>query len=999
MEYNSFYGGRRGASFVIVKKYRTIFPPAVDNEGFNKVIRIDMGLEVDAEITEEIRNNWLSENCMVTCFQQGGDYLVANYDEYVIIDTYNKNDIDNGKIYRRGYDYTNELGGAIYIGQIVGPAGMAPHTELKEYDAVAAMTTEDGLVIPNDGTTISDESLNQYRKTQATLDTATKDLLPGHYYDEDGNDTFNDTIEYIACSIKDFESHESTVHIGFKVPYHVIRYTAESVSPYYHRTDDAKYMAEEVGKGKAWDGWSEEGETTNFSNAELVQRTDDETHPFFSQWHISIPKGIKGETFKNFRITTAAEVDGLNIKFDENNNAPADYRETSDTYKKQILVYDYYNYDRDINGDPVSIYLGDYNMIEDFRVDEDGTIVIDYSHEHRDYYANYLKAVDTIQINPETGLLQIDYNYDQQYERDENGDFVLDTEGNKIPIPDTATHYETYLQYIKDITIDDNGTMVFYYSYKDSEELKTETFENKIKWIDKVEISSIQGAEDEGHLIVTYNTKRGDTGTTNSEGLDTFETDLAWVNNISMSDTGLITLHYSGKGEDVKVNSDNLIKWITEMSLDPDTALWTVKFNNGDPDFTQQLQWVKDLSIAADGTMTIYYANANKSTKVETNFIKWIDKAEYNNETGKFVITYNTSEVFETTLDYVKDIAVAEDGTITFDYTDSESKTLNQIIKTIKEVNLNTDTGHLIVTYNTTNTDGNNTTYETDLNWINGLSLAEDGKITLHYTVDEDELLDTQIKWITKTELAEDGTFTVTYNDGTTYVSDSKVKWINSITLDQATGEFKIVYNNGDEPLIINLKTPNKIEVDTGVTEGEGTQKLEVTYSTGEVEKVGNPINYIMRTAVSSDYHLLVLHSDPAKRQAIKEAGENYSFDGRDDWQDMGAIKDYDGLLVGMNISVADVPAAETKEGAVEYLNATYPDGLTTSGLEGKIVTVGTAEDDKLFYAYDYNSKSWYYLGGVQFDVVTNVAGKESDENTQALAEKMSTNGIWFVVE
>ena len=52
MEYNSFYGGRRGASFVIVKRYSTI-----------------------AE--------------MITAFSQGGDYKTVNYDEYVLIDTEN----------------------------------------------------------------------------------------------------------------------------------------------------------------------------------------------------------------------------------------------------------------------------------------------------------------------------------------------------------------------------------------------------------------------------------------------------------------------------------------------------------------------------------------------------------------------------------------------------------------------------------------------------------------------------------------------------------------------------------------------------------------------------------------------------------------------------------------------------------------------------------------------------------------------------------------------
>ena len=61
MEYNSFYGGRRGASFIIVKRYSTI-----------------------AE--------------MIAAFSQGGDYKTVNYDEYVLIDTENKNDKDNGKI-------------------------------------------------------------------------------------------------------------------------------------------------------------------------------------------------------------------------------------------------------------------------------------------------------------------------------------------------------------------------------------------------------------------------------------------------------------------------------------------------------------------------------------------------------------------------------------------------------------------------------------------------------------------------------------------------------------------------------------------------------------------------------------------------------------------------------------------------------------------------------------------------------------------------------------
>ena len=95
MEYNSFYGGRRGASFIIVKSFKTV-----------------------AEMIAE--------------FSKGNQYTTVNYDEFVIIDTENKNNTDNGKIYRRGYNYTGDLGGAEYVGQIVGPAGLGPHAEMIE---------------------------------------------------------------------------------------------------------------------------------------------------------------------------------------------------------------------------------------------------------------------------------------------------------------------------------------------------------------------------------------------------------------------------------------------------------------------------------------------------------------------------------------------------------------------------------------------------------------------------------------------------------------------------------------------------------------------------------------------------------------------------------------------------------------------------------------------------------------------------------------------------
>ena len=739
MEYNSFYGGRRGASFVIVKKYRCIKTPAEDNLGFNKIIRIDLGLAEDAEITAKNRNDWLAEHCMTYCFSQGGNYKTVNYDEYVIIDTYNNNDIDNGKIYRRGYEYNNEMGGAVYIGQIVGPAGMAPHTELEEYDKIKNMVTEDGLVIPNDGTTVTDGNLNQYRKTQATLDTATKDLLPGHYYDEDGNDNFHDTIEYIACSIRDFDSHESTVHIGFKIPYHVSRYTAESVSPYYHRTDDKKYQQGEVGKGKPWEGWSETGDTTNFKNAELIQRTDDETHPFFSQWHFSIPKGVHGNDLKEFRVTTVAAELEKHPNWLQQYEGIDDDKVTEPIKKeRKILVYDYYNYDRDVGGDPVTLFLGDYNQISNFTIDDYGTVTIDYSHDDEDIYPNLFKWIKEIRLNKETGLFEIEYNYDKT------------RDGEELAKEDTK--FTMSLTWVKDMTIDKYGTIHFIYTDQEDTIYK------------------------------------------------------------------------------------NFMKWINDISLDVETGLFTINYN--------------------------------------------YDKTRDGEELA------GVDTQYQTYLRFVKNIRIDEDGTIHFDYTHGEEQTFERYIKTIKSITLDGETGHFTIIYNQeTDKDGNPTKYDTDLRWVNNIQLSENGTITLKYTTGNDVVLDKKIKWIKQTELANDGTLTITYNDNTTDVFNKAIKWIDNISLTDE-GIFTIVYNNGLPNFTKTLKWPTSIKINTGDTEGEGNQKLNIIYNDGTSEEIGNPINYIMKTAINDEYHLLALYSDPERRAA----GPNVSYNGRDDWTDLGYI-------------------------------------------------------------------------------------------------------------
>ena len=188
---SSFYGGRRGASFVIVKNYLDI-----------------------PSMTEDFKN--------------GNSFKDVAFDEYVIINNPRKNHPDNGKIFRRGYDYnsdrkieayllknkdenenttiysgvtkehyehllegdlfekdpdTVEAHGAEYIGCIIGPAGKAPLLTMKAYDEVEEMA----------------ESTFEERRSKGLYspDNINPGLIPG----KEGNE-FHDSIEWCCVSIR-----------------------------------------------------------------------------------------------------------------------------------------------------------------------------------------------------------------------------------------------------------------------------------------------------------------------------------------------------------------------------------------------------------------------------------------------------------------------------------------------------------------------------------------------------------------------------------------------------------------------------------------------------------------------------------------------------------------------------------------------------------------------------------------------------------------------------
>lgn len=303
MGFESFYGGRQGASFVIVKRFDGLdIPPGEttvyrNKEYATKEIDGNLYIVCDSEGKPIERTGdtydgdfvWTIINLdgttygtvntsgdllpnsyqvpieeaeyMAPCFSQGGNSVdIVNYGEYVIIDTiagmHERSHPDNGKVYRRGMNYTQEpLHGAEYIGQIVGPRGETTEVDINSYDNV-----------------------KEYRgAAEGAWGASDNTIVPGKYMEE-GVPAFNDTIKYSWVNVRDAYGNILKVLIGFQFPYLVQDFIANSISPY-----------------------DSEGNPLP-AETNLVDRIDEGDHPFYEKWKISVPKGIKGDTISNLRL-------------------------------------------------------------------------------------------------------------------------------------------------------------------------------------------------------------------------------------------------------------------------------------------------------------------------------------------------------------------------------------------------------------------------------------------------------------------------------------------------------------------------------------------------------------------------------------------------------------------------------------------------------------------------------------------------------------------------
>ena len=551
-----------------------------------------------------IKGRFDSYEGMVAAFSQGPSYTDIWYGEHVLIDTPNKNDKDNGKIYRRGLNFDDETGGAIYIGQIVGPSSGTPYFQMLGLDAVQKkkdLIDADGKTsylkfpLDNDGDGYADTKSDTDSTIVITDDktkaigalTFNRNLEDGDYEKparadsslvpgKDVDGTFHDEIKYSWVNVRqDNADEDSWLYVGFQIPYLVHDFYTYESSPY----DNDGNLITDTNTGLDYPGIS----------SVKIEELDKNKHPFYQRWLLGIPKGIKGDSLRNLRVVTlfqdyvgkiytedAVVIDAASgmVKFDETKT----YSFTSSDYgKKQVYVYDLYWYDNKRNPDLSTnsqdarmIYVADYTDVEDITIAEDGTFVVYYKNNTSKTFDKFVRYMQTVSLDTDTGHLNISMNND----------------GHNLP-----SEYNWDLDWIKDISVSNDGVVTASHTTSP----QSRVVRDDLSWVTDVSLDTSNG---KFKMIFNNNNK-----------FENIDTTLPWFNNASTDADGTTRLKMSN-GTEV----------ILKQTEDPSKAF--------------QLRTVDNVTFATLGTISGGQSDANSE-----KYSKYLreDKhigIKYNNETS-----------------------------------------------------------------------------------------------------------------------------------------------------------------------------------------------------------------------------------------------------------------------------------------------------------------------------------------------------------------------------
>lgn len=273
---SSFYGGKQGRTYNIVKRY------------------------------DSVRQ-------MVQAFANGGAYTEVNYGQYVLIDTIlnnnHKSDLENGLLFRRGFDYndpystiyvpkkedkdsqgnylykdvngnldkdkwqsawmtyvTHVGAGAIYVGQIVGPQGDSPQITPVKWDDIKDEASVK-IIIP-----VSTTKGNEVTPS-STIQTPSGTVYKG------------DTIKIASLTVKDGDDDGNVIgaKIAFDIPTTIHEPGIIDTDPY--------------------------------KEASFIENPASTAHPFWYKWDFGIPGGKNGQDIETIDIQTGQQTKEENDGF------------------------------------------------------------------------------------------------------------------------------------------------------------------------------------------------------------------------------------------------------------------------------------------------------------------------------------------------------------------------------------------------------------------------------------------------------------------------------------------------------------------------------------------------------------------------------------------------------------------------------------------------------------------------------------------------------------
>ena len=558
MSLESFYGGKQGISPVIRGSFKYVTSKIENGSYVDPAYGARIGTKSSLTKKEANRLNlsfgttyaagdkvtWTKK--LLTPFTMDDQLSDSSYEdiwynELCIIDTGNKNNPNNGKLYRRTLkgrgDSDLKNRSAEYIGQIVGPAGTNPFMAFKSLEGVkdkvneSSIANEDTFINWPDGedstSILKPENGNKISPHIFNASVNNNMIIPGKVHSEDG-DVYNDNIRYTWVNIVDNTTGDNTrsmVYLGFEIPYPSIDITTTAVD------------------------WDKEVSST--------KRTGEgyDEHPFYHSWKINIPRGIRGNAASNIRLARCKDFSNLSgdtskpFLYDfkngvvENNTQRGSFTvkketpsifenwtdEEKDLYKDALIwVYDYTFYDKaqnkkaTINGAKIdsserpvyTFYLGSHKEISDITFDEHGVITFIYSDTTKTELSQAVQWVKEISIT-NSGIITFTYNtlnknnknitytkqlpFPDKLTISKEGEITaFFKDGTSLSLDTTWDNQDPFdLNYVKKLSIDDDTKVLSYTTYPKN----NGGVLNKGEGINYIQAMTI---DEKNHLLVYY---------------------------------------------------------------------------------------------------------------------------------------------------------------------------------------------------------------------------------------------------------------------------------------------------------------------------------------------------------------------------------------------------------------------------------------------------------------------------------------------------------------